>query len=69
MPGLERSRTGFGRWQVQHASHFGKPGSQTPGEQDALGAAHDAAQEAWFHRFLDTLFGDRIRARAAGTAR
>lgn len=48
---------GFRRWQRNKWAAFGKPGAQTKDEQDALMAAHDARQAAWFYDFLSGLFG------------
>jgi GMP synthase (glutamine-hydrolysing) len=56
----EVTRTGFARWQGEDAGHFEKPGVQSRSEQDALAAAHDAAQHAWFMGFLDRLFGAAV---------
>lgn len=59
----EVTRTGFRRWQEAEWAAYGKPGAQTREEQDALGAAHDAAQHAWFMGFLEGLFGDVLERR------
>jgi GMP synthase (glutamine-hydrolysing) len=51
---------GFRRWQAAPWAAYGKPGAQTREEQDALMVQHDAAQSAWFYRFLESLFGSRL---------
>ncbi|MEM7426727.1 MAG: glutamine amidotransferase [Pseudomonadota bacterium] len=53
----EVTRTGFRRWQISDAGHYGKPGAQTKQEQDRLGADCDGAQHEWFMGFMDRLFG------------
>lgn len=47
---------GFRRWQ-QTSGNCGKPGAQSREEQDALMHRQDASQAAWFHGFLERLFG------------
>jgi GMP synthase (glutamine-hydrolysing) len=47
----------FRRWQAAPWAAYGQPGAQTREEQDRLLAAHDAAVAAWFHAFLEGLFG------------
>ncbi|MEQ9259780.1 MAG: glutamine amidotransferase [Roseovarius sp.] len=53
----EVTPAGFRRWQHSKAHVYGRPGVQTREEQDHLMAAHDAAQEAWFHGFLESFIG------------
>ncbi|MBI1219146.1 MAG: glutamine amidotransferase [Rhodobacteraceae bacterium] len=48
---------GFRRWQAAATATYGKPGVQSPAEQDALIHAHDRAQADWFYDFLGRLFG------------
>jgi GMP synthase (glutamine-hydrolysing) len=48
---------GFRRWQDAIWAPYGKPGTQTRGEQDALMHVHDGPQAAWFYGFLGRLFG------------
>ncbi|WP_135450401.1 glutamine amidotransferase-related protein [Tabrizicola caldifontis] len=48
---------GFRRWQSNSWAPYGQPGAQDKAEQDALMAAHDAAQADWFYGFLRKLFG------------
>lgn len=48
---------GFRRWQAEPWSPYGKPGSQTREEQDALMLQHDRAQADWFYSFMGKLFG------------
>lgn len=47
---------GFRRWQRAPWAPYGKPGTQTRTEQDALMHQHDAAQAEWFYGFLGGLF-------------
>jgi GMP synthase (glutamine-hydrolysing) len=58
----EVTRAGFKRWQDKPNGDYGKPGAQSRAQQDRLAAAHDAAQEAWFIGFLETLFGSAVAA-------
>lgn len=51
---------GFRRWQEAPWARYGKPGTQSRAEQDALMAAHDQAQHEWFMGFLDKLFGGAV---------
>lgn len=48
---------GFRRWQAADWAPWGRPGAQPRDEQNRLMARHDAAQHAWFMRFLDRFFG------------
>ncbi len=48
---------GFRRWQQRESWLEGRPGIQAKEEQNALMAAHDAAQADWFYAFLSKLFG------------
>jgi GMP synthase (glutamine-hydrolysing) len=47
---------GFRRWQASPWAYYGRPGAQSPAEQDRLMLLHDAAQAAWFYGFLGRLF-------------
>ncbi len=62
----EVTPAGFRRWQDEPHAAFGKPGGQTREQQDALGAAHDAAQHDWFMGFLEKLFGGVTAALGSG---
>jgi GMP synthase (glutamine-hydrolysing) len=57
----EVTPAGFRRWQAAMADRYGKPGVQPRDEQDRLMALHDAAQNAWFMRFLDGFLGGAVR--------
>lgn len=48
---------GLRRWQDAEWAPWGRPGTQSRAEQDALAVAHDAAQHTWFTGFLERLFG------------
>lgn len=50
----EITPAGFRRRQDADWAPWGKPGVQTREEQDALCAAHDAAQAEWIEGFLDS---------------
>ena len=52
---------GFRRWQDGPWAPWGKPGVQSREEQDALCAAHDAAQAEWIEGFIDRLMVDGAR--------
>lgn len=52
----EVTRVGFRRWQEADWAAYGKPGVQTRETQDALAAAHDSRQHAWFMGFLERIF-------------
>lgn len=53
----------FRRWQQRASAPYGRPGSQTREEQDALMLEHDPRQAAWFRGFLRQLFGRADRPR------
>lgn len=48
---------GFRRWQRNAWAPYGRPGTQTRAQQDALMMAHDERQGDWFYDFLGKLFG------------
>ncbi len=48
---------GFQRWQDAKWNVYGRPGVQSREDQTRLMHQHDSAQAAWFHGFLDRLFG------------
>jgi GMP synthase (glutamine-hydrolysing) len=45
------------RWQERENAPYGRLGVQSRAEQDALMAAHDAAQADWFNGFLSRFLG------------
>lgn len=53
----EVSKTGFRRWQVEKHDVYGRPGVQSPAEQNRLLAQHGTAQRAWFENFLSNFIG------------
>ncbi len=57
----ELTRPILDQWQRVLAGNYGKPGTQTRAEQDALFGRHDARLHDWFTRFLDDVFGDPRR--------
>ncbi len=59
----EVTPAGFRRWQEAPWAAYGKPGAQSRQEQDALLAAHDAAQHDWFMDFLEGFFGPALTER------
>jgi len=61
----EVTPAGFRRWQEADWAPFGRPGAQTPEEQDRLMAVHDAAQDRWFNGFLAMFFAPVVAASAA----
>ncbi|MDQ0564359.1 GMP synthase (glutamine-hydrolyzing) [Rhizobium mesoamericanum] len=46
----------FRHWQSASSSRYGRPGTQTREEQEALMYRHDAAQANWFYGFLGKFF-------------
>jgi GMP synthase (glutamine-hydrolysing) len=50
----------FRRWQQSVHAAYGQPGAQNSEEQDRLMAVHDAAQGAWFNRFLAKFFLEAV---------
>lgn len=64
----EVTRAGVKRWQDADWAPYGKPGVQGREAQDALGAAHDPAQHAWFMGFLERIFGAVLEEAGPGAA-